>query len=451
MPKSWTLSNWSHAIDSREIAIRSTDSFSDIHHVTTEEKQTLPELSALIKAIPDHAELTVKLNSKPQNNSSPNWTLSTFEQARLEEQYLQIFKTLPTTNADAFNTIKHFLLKVRYLPADQYSELMGVTNIEQPRQPIALHTAIDNAKALDKADAFNTLIAQELNALKKITSGLPDESLQAILRLRYLHPATCRRILFYLDPKHEMAFEDRLIANGKGAVNFALPLNKDIRDYTVSLDFYDEHVSTTDPIATATCAYTLEEKDDDAIPSVQICRNETQALYLDFKEVNDKAEDQTNAPPFPYPAAEHPVWQATGGTGYSIGRTVAVMESPTLAGAAPGICKLRHHRRPAQRQRLVLLGAVLPRAVPGHLAATPEPRIQPSLALVHTVPVRPLPHLGARGEPPAAVLADKTSAGPCSLHRQRPDQRPGPAGLRRTRALPQGAAPVRGGKLATPG
>lgn len=95
-----------------------------------------------------------------------------------------------------------------------------------------------------------------------------------------------------------MAFEDTLIANGKGAVNFALPINKDIRDYTVSLDFYDEQVSTTAPIATATCAYTLEEKDDDAIPSVQICRNEAQALYLDFKEVNNKAEDQTSAPPF---------------------------------------------------------------------------------------------------------------------------------------------------------
>ncbi|MGC7841431.1 neuraminidase-like domain-containing protein [Pseudomonas wayambapalatensis] len=292
VPKSWTLSNWEENTESRRGGSRNTDS--NVIRLG----QPLPELSELIKATPDYAELTVRLNIKPTGNSNPSWTLSALELARLDEQHLQIFKNLPTHNADTFGEVKNFLLKVRYLPADKYSELMGVTNIEQPRQPIALHTAIDNAKALDKADAINTLINQESNALKKITPDLPDESLQAILRLRYLHPATCRRILFYLDPKHEMAFEDTLIANGKGVVHFDLPINKDIRDYTVSLDFYDEYFSTTNPVATATCAYTLEEKDDDAIPSVQICRNETQALYLDFKEVNDKAEDQTNAPPF---------------------------------------------------------------------------------------------------------------------------------------------------------
>ncbi|HEK1769732.1 TPA: hypothetical protein SMR47_003689 [Pseudomonas putida] len=294
VPKSWKLSNWEDATETLTVKLENTDSI--ISETMTE--QTLPELSELIEATPDYAELTVRLNIKPAGSSNPSWTLSARELAQLDEQHLQTFKTLPTDNADAFSKLKNFLLKVRYLPAEQYCKLVGITNIEQPRQPIALHTAIDNAKALDKADAINTLIAEELDELKKITPDLPDESLQAILRLRYFHPAACRRILFYLDPTHDMAFEDTLIANGKGAVNFALPINKDIRDYTVSLDFYDEQVSTTDPIATATCAYTLEEKDDDAIPSVQICRNETQALYLDFKEVNDKAEDQTNAPPF---------------------------------------------------------------------------------------------------------------------------------------------------------
>ncbi|WP_193217457.1 neuraminidase-like domain-containing protein [Pseudomonas putida] len=247
---------------------------------------------------PDFSELTIKLTSKPKENSNPSWTLSAFEQACLDEQHLQAFKTLPTDNTDTFKTLKNFLLKVRYLPADQYSKMISDTDIKQPQEPTALHTAIDTAKARGKADVINTLIALELKALKAITSHLPDESLQAILRLRYLHPNTCRRILFYLDSTHEMVFEDTLIANGKGAVNFTLPINKDIRDYTVSLDVYDGKISTTDPVATAVCAYTLEEKDDDAIPSVQICRNETQALYLDFKEVNDKAEDQTSAPPF---------------------------------------------------------------------------------------------------------------------------------------------------------
>lgn len=294
VPKSWRLSNWE---DASEILKIHSKKNGPIYSKETWE-QPLPEFSELIEATPDYAGLTVSLNIKPTGSSNPSWTLSSRELARLDEQYLQTFKTLPTDNADAFSKIKNFLLKVRYLPADQYSKLVGITNIEQPRQPIALHTAIDNAKALDKADAINTLIAEELDELKKIAPDLADESLQAILRLRYFHPAACRKILFYLDPKHEMAFEDTLIANGKGAVNFALPINKDIRDYTVSLDFYDEQVSTTAPIATATCAYTLEEKDDDAIPSVQICRNEAQALYLDFKEVNDKAEDQTSAPPF---------------------------------------------------------------------------------------------------------------------------------------------------------
>ncbi|WP_372821130.1 neuraminidase-like domain-containing protein [Pseudomonas parafulva] len=294
VPKSWKLSNWEDATETLTVKLENTDSIVS----TTITEQPLPQFSELIEATPDYAELTVRLNIKPAGSSNPSWTLSARELAKLDEQHLQTFKTLPTDNADAFSKLKNFLLKVRYLPAEQYCKLVGITNIEQPRQPIALHTAIDNAKALDKADAINTLIAEELDELKKITPDLPDESLQAILRLRYFHPAACRRILFYLDPTHDMAFEDTLIANGKGAVNFALPINKDIRDYTVSLDFYDEQVSTTDPIATATCAYTLEEKDDDAIPSVQICRNETQALYLDFKEVNDKAEDQTNAPPF---------------------------------------------------------------------------------------------------------------------------------------------------------
>lgn len=291
-PKTWSLSDW---FSTAKVKTRSKK---EPKFVTFFDNALLPRFKTRPTPKLDFSELIIKLTNKPKENSIPSWTLSVFEQDSLEEQHLQILKTLPTDNADAFSKLKNFLLKVRYLPAEQYCKLVGITNIEQPRQPIALHTAIDNAKALDKADAINTLIAEELDELKKITPDLPDESLQAILRLRYFHPAACRRILFYLDPTHDMAFEDTLIANGKGAVNFALPINKDIRDYTVSLDFYDEQVSTTDPIATATCAYTLEEKDDDAIPSVQICRNETQALYLDFKEVNDKAEDQTNAPPF---------------------------------------------------------------------------------------------------------------------------------------------------------
>ncbi|ANC02751.1 hypothetical protein AB688_11710 [Pseudomonas putida] len=290
-PKTWSLSGW---LRTAKVKIQSKKE----PKLTLYDSALLPIFKTRPTPKLDFSKLIIKLTNKPKENSIPSWTLSVFEQARLEEQHLQILKTLPTDNADAFSKLKNFLLKVRYLPAEQYCKLVGITNIEQPRQPIALHTAIDNAKALDKADAINTLIAEELDELKKITPDLPDESLQAILRLRYFHPAACRKILFYLDPKHEMAFEDTLIANGKGAVNFSLPINKDIRDYTVSLDFYNEQVSTTDPIATATCAYTLEEKDDDAIPSVQICRNETQALYLDFKEVNDKAEDQTNAPPF---------------------------------------------------------------------------------------------------------------------------------------------------------
>ena len=290
-PKTWSLSGW---LRTAKVKIQSKKE----PKLTLSDSALLPIFKTRPTPKLDFSKLIIKLTNKPKENSIPSWTLSVFEQARLEEQHLQILKTLPTDNADAFSKLKNFLLKVRYLPAEQYCKLVGITNIEQPRQPIALHTAIDNAKALDKADAINTLIAEELDELKKITPDLPDESLQAILRLRYFHPAACRKILFYLDPKHEMAFEDTLIANGKGAVNFSLPINKDIRDYTVSLDFYNEQVSTTDPIATATCAYTLEEKDDDAIPSVQICRNETQALYLDFKEVNDKAEDQTNAPPF---------------------------------------------------------------------------------------------------------------------------------------------------------
>lgn len=290
-PKTWSLSGW---LRTAKVKIQSKKE----PKLTLSDSALLPIFKTRPTPKLDFSKLIIKLTNKPKENSIPSWTLSVFEQARLEEQHLQILKTLPTDNADAFSKLKNFLLKVRYLPAEQYCKLVGTTNIEQPRQPIALHTAIDNAKALDKADAINTLIAEELDELKKITPDLPDESLQAILRLRYFHPAACRKILFYLDPKHEMAFEDTLIANGKGAVNFSLPINKDIRDYTVSLDFYNEQVSTTDPIATATCAYTLEEKDDDAIPSVQICRNEAQALYLDFKEVNDKAEDQTTAPPF---------------------------------------------------------------------------------------------------------------------------------------------------------
>ncbi|MEA5674109.1 neuraminidase-like domain-containing protein [Pseudomonas sp. MH2] len=271
---------------------------SSFEEVTEDYLSALPKGETKPNPKSEFSELTIKLTSKPKENSNPSWTLSAFEQACLDEQHLQAFKTLPTDNADAFKTLKNFLLKVRYLPADQYSKMISDTDIKQPQEPTALHTAIDTAKARGKADVINTLIALELKALKAITSHLPDESLQAILRLRYLHPNTCRRILFYLDSTHEMVFEDTLIANGKGAVNFTLPINKDIRDYTVSLDVYDGEISTTDPIATATCAYTLEEKDDDAIPSVQICRNETQALYLDFKEVNNKAEDQTSAPPF---------------------------------------------------------------------------------------------------------------------------------------------------------
>ncbi|MCG8293112.1 hypothetical protein [Pseudomonas entomophila] len=159
---------------------------------------------------------------------------------------------------------------------------------------LSVHQAITKAREQNRLDVVNLYFKREEDEIRKKTSSLPDGiDLDAALRLRHFHPDACRRILLHIDPAHKMVFEDELIADGIDRLTFRCPINLDIRRYKFELKLKDGN----DDLGTLTHEYTLVDTTDDAVPSVQLRRNDEQALYLDMEEVNAKrVTDQKRLP-----------------------------------------------------------------------------------------------------------------------------------------------------------
>ncbi|WP_312152852.1 neuraminidase-like domain-containing protein, partial [Pseudomonas sp.] len=228
----------------------------------------------------------------PHNASHPTWTLPNQDSQQLETPVLSQLKTLASAKLPLFNALKKALLKTRYTTLSEYNSQLGITEGTNDQSRLAYGEAITMARTSNNskaADAITAFIDKEAEEIKLADSTLPDDLLKAAVRLRHYHPESCLRILLYLGPEHTMVFEDVLLKNDLSQVLCQYPFNRDITEYTIKLEAFDEAIDD-EPLASVEEVYTLVSKEDDAVPSVFIRRNDQQALYLDLAEANEKAD-----------------------------------------------------------------------------------------------------------------------------------------------------------------
>ncbi|MBC3420057.1 neuraminidase-like domain-containing protein [Pseudomonas sp. RW3S2] len=218
----------------------------------------------------------------------PNWALSQHEQSLLNELNLNDLKDFAknATTKDAFQAFSRTLLKVRYTTQNDYNRKMGLAEEGGADTRLSVADAIARARTNNNADVMNAYIDEETAAiLADIGSAPSGIALDAAVRLRHLHPEACRRILLCLDPNHLLVLEDVLIADGRGQIDYRVPISSEITRFTHKLELYDGR----ELLGSLSQGYALKTLDDDAVPSVQILRNSEQALYLDLHEANRKA------------------------------------------------------------------------------------------------------------------------------------------------------------------
>lgn len=252
--------------------------------------QSFTTITLKSKASPSrHIKFSAKLTATIADSSKPNWTLSSSDDVLFNTPEHQALKLLPqkVENKEIFNQLKQSLLKTRYTTAEHLK-----LNIEQrltaaPLAHISVHQAINAAIAQNRPDIVEHYLKLEKDAILKEIGPLPTGiNLDAAIRLRHYHPEACSRILLHIDPDHQMILEDELIADGHDKLSFRCPINLDITRYRFKLDLNDG----TNDLGSLTHEYEFADTPDDAIPSVQLRRNNEQALYLDMKEANDKRE-----------------------------------------------------------------------------------------------------------------------------------------------------------------
>lgn len=232
--------------------------------------------------------LNTRLTVKAVDQGNPTWTLSNKDIDLLQTDKLKNLVTLRDKNKISFETLKKGLLKRRYLSADQYKAMLPTASASADDALIDTTTAFNNAHSASDATAQEAIIDHVKAALTEegVNAAGDAALLDAVVRLHHHHPQALDKILLYLDPDHTLVYEGRLTADGHGQVKFLYPINRDIRQYTVSLDVEHRLPKGIESLGAATLVYALNDKQDDAVPSVQIRRNSQQALYLDFAEAN---------------------------------------------------------------------------------------------------------------------------------------------------------------------
>lgn len=259
---------------------------------------SLPALSTVITLFPPFAKLAVRLTVNTVGDDSPTWTLSSQDRTLLNGPILSEFEKVVSSKSSEAILLRHQLLTTRYLPTNFYNSIVGRSTTGASTSSISVTNAIQSAVANRDSDAINRLIELEFQAVRQAGVKTQDAVLKAALRLRHLHPDAFSRIVLYLNPAHTLTFEDSVIADGHGALRFICPVNLDVRKYSATLEVLpnSEESSQRWVMGSATYIYTLEEKDDDAVPSVHIRRNDEQAVYLDFMEAASGAEPSLALP-----------------------------------------------------------------------------------------------------------------------------------------------------------
>ncbi|MGX1020824.1 hypothetical protein AB7M33_003500 [Pseudomonas sp. Y3 TE3536] len=237
------------------------------------------------------SRLRSKLTISPSNATHATWTLPKEELQRLKTPALSQLNTLPSQDPTLFNSLKQALLKTRYTTLSEYHSQLGTSESTNDQGRLAYGEAIARARKStlsSAADAITAFINKEVEEIKQADSTLPEDLLNAALRLRHFHPESCLKILLYLDPTHIMVFEDVLLKNDQSQALCQYPINRDITELTLKLEVFDEAFDD-ESLASVQEVYTLISERDDSVPSVFIRRNDQQALYLDLSEANQKA------------------------------------------------------------------------------------------------------------------------------------------------------------------
>ncbi|HAB01660.1 MAG TPA: hypothetical protein DCE25_01505 [Pseudomonas sp.] len=262
--------------------------------ITYDIKASAKDVSHIVTAELNHRKsvepvrLDTRLTVRAVDQGNPTWTLSNKDIDLLQTDKLKNLVTLRDKNKISFETLKKGLLKRRYLSADQYKAMLPTASASADDALIDTTTAFNNAHSASDATAQEAIIDHVKAALTEegVNAAGDAALLDAVVRLHHHHPQALDKILLYLDPDHTLVYEGRLTADGHGQVKFLYPLNRDIHQYTVSLDVEHRLPKGVESLGAATLVYALNDKQDDAVPSVQIRRNSQQALYLDFAEAN---------------------------------------------------------------------------------------------------------------------------------------------------------------------
>nr|WP_281177093.1 neuraminidase-like domain-containing protein [Pseudomonas japonica] len=251
-----------------------------------------PGLKASSRFRAGEANLAMVLTATLAAANNATWTLSTDDKSLLKRFKLDTLEAWSKDKPDAFAALKKVLWTTRYTTQQIYNERLQLPPDSGTDRRRSIADAIDSARGLNRQDVVDFFILEETAAVTAEQIDLGDKlTAEAAVRLRHLYPQECMRILLKIDPKHEMSWEDVLITDGDSRTSCLCPVSRDIPLYTFKLTVSDPNMDGK-TLATLTRVYKLEDKLDDAVPSVQIRRNGQQALYLDLKEANQKAEEK---------------------------------------------------------------------------------------------------------------------------------------------------------------
>ncbi|MEA3233046.1 neuraminidase-like domain-containing protein [Pseudomonas mosselii] len=244
---------------------------------------------------PKHPTIKTTLTTSIPATIKPNWVLSQDDQLLLNKLNLNALKDFAThaKTGDAIQQFSRALLKVRYTTQNDYNRKMGLPEEAGADTRLSVPDAIERAKTHNNAAVMNAYINEEVAAVLADIGSEPEGiSLEAAVRLRHHHPQACRRILLYLDPSHQLVFEDECIADGNGKVGYRVPISQEITQFTYKIELHHEE----DLLGSLSQGFTLKNQADDAVPSVHILRNSEQALYLELSEANQKAHGDQALP-----------------------------------------------------------------------------------------------------------------------------------------------------------
>ncbi|TDF83900.1 neuraminidase-like domain-containing protein [Pseudomonas sp. H9] len=239
----------------------------------------------------EQSDIRLPVTFTVDNSVSENvaWLLSAHEKKLLEDFNLIDLIGYAKSPGSGFAALKKLIFKERYITEYTLANILGSSCYQGPKGIISIENAVIRARAENNTTAINALLEVEVESIAgdleyEVPSGI---LISSIVRLWHHHPEESRRIFLCIDPQHKVEFYCTFSADGEGYLTFRHPINRDAPEYVVTLTIIDE--ATHKNIIRISQSYRLTDLPDDLVPSVRVRRNNEQALYLDFDEVNSKS------------------------------------------------------------------------------------------------------------------------------------------------------------------